>query len=254
MINKNISKVILITGGARRLGAAMVRKLHQQDYNILLHYNTSHQDAEALAAELNNKRPGSVKLLQADLCSLCHAHKSENLLINIIEQAIAPWGRLDGLINNASVFYPSDLTASLIEQWDHMMAVNAKIPLLLAQATLPLMQKTQGSVINIVDLHSLKPLKDFSVYSASKAALRSLTLALAKEFAPNVRVNGIAPGNILWPEGRSELTTKQQAKLIKKIPLKRLGDPEDIAEAVIYLLQANYVTGMILTVDGGRSL
>jgi pteridine reductase len=240
-------KVMLITGAARRLGAAMVKFFHQQGYSIILHYRNSKAQAEALAAELNAKRSDSVKLIRADFAKDINYE-------TWLSEAIGNWGCLDVLINNASGFYPSKLGAITAENCYDLFASNAQAPLLLSQAALPYLNKSNGSVVNIIDIHGIKPLKDYIAYSMAKAGLHMLTLALARECAPTVRVNGVAPGSILWPEDSSELSTQQQTKLLSKIPLARQGKVEEIITTVNYLISAEYVTGEIIAVDGGRLL
>ena len=246
MTNDTISKVILITGGARRIGRAIIKDLHQQGYQIILHYKQSQSQAQELAKQLNKQRPDSVQLLPAALENVAK-------IPQFIQAAYRCWGRLDALINNASVFYATPLSSELDQAWDSLMTINAKVPLLLAQASWPYLKSVQGCVINLLDTHSLKPLGDYSVYSVSKAALRMVTLALAKEWAPAVRVNAVAPGVMLWPEGSNALSLQAQQAVTANIPLQRIGQPHDIARAVSYLLTASYVTGHVLVVDGGRS-
>ena len=239
--------VALITGAARRIGAGIARYLHQHGYRVVIHYHHSKQEAEQLCAELNQQRSNSCLLLQADLQDSSQWQR--------LADDVKRWqGRLDLLVNNASSYFPTPIGKAGLEDWQTLFASNAQAPYFLTQALAPLLQATQGSVVNIVDaLVDQSPL-EFSLYSMAKAALQSQTLSLAKELAPALRVNGIGPGSILWPEYDGELSEEEQAKTLAEIPLQRQGRPEDIAHAVYFLAQANYVTGQILAVDGGRSL
>lgn len=239
-------KVILITGAARRIGAAIVRSLHRAGFNILMHYHRSGAEAEVLAASLNGARPDSVRLLPADLT----ATASFPLLI---EQAVACWGRLDGLVNNASAFYPTPMGTVTEPQWEDLLVSNLKAPFFLAQAAAEPLRCQQGSIINIVDVYAERPLKTYPVYSVAKAGLAALTRALAVELAPDIRVNGVSPGAILWPAQGQDAAG--QAELLARVPLGRSGSPGDIARAVRFFIEdAPYVTGQILAVDGGRSV
>jgi pteridine reductase len=239
------NKVVLITGAAHRLGATTARMLHAEGMNILLHYRHSRDAAEALQTELNDIRPDSVKLLQADL------HDTPSLP-GLIEDAVKPWDRLDVLINNASSFYPTPIGSVTEAQWDDLIGSNLKAPLFLSQAAAPYLRQHQGCIVSIVDIHAERPLKEFPVYSMAKAGLVMLTKSLACELGPEVRVNAVAPGAILWPENLGEA---EKEKIISRTFLKRQGAPEDIARAIIYLVRdAGYVSGQVLTVDGGRSL
>lgn len=245
-MDPNIPKTALITGGAWRIGAVIARTLHQAGYNLALHYRSSFQEAEAVREELEARRPASVILLTADL-------QQNNALPNLIEQAAARWGRLDVLINNASSFYPTPVGTVTEAQWDELMASNLKAPLFLAQAAAPYLRRAHGCIINMIDIHGLRPLRKHPVYCIAKAGLAMLTQSLARELAPAVRVNGIAPGAILWPEqGASEAV---QASVLSRVALGRSGTPEDIAATVLFLAQDGaYITGQIISVDGGRSL
>ncbi len=241
------TKVILITGAAKRLGAALTQYFHQKGYNIVLHYCHSKDEAEKLEKELNNIRDDSVYLLAADFNQLKNYH-------SFIAEAHQVWGRLDGLINNASSFYPTKIGEMIEEQWYDLFATNTKAPLFLSQAIFPFLQATQGCIVNIIDIHGKKPLKDYLIYSMAKASLSMLTLALAQECAPLVRVNGVAPGSFIWPEGINELSMALRERLIEKTPLHRQGTVEDITGAVNYFFEAKFVTGQVLGVDGGRSI
>ncbi len=239
-------KVALITGAAHRIGAALARGLHLQGMNLIIHYHTSRSAALALQHELNGKREGTVVLIQADL--------SETSKISaIIKQACEAWGRLDVLINNASTFFPTE-TGTVDEHcWNNLIGTNLKAPFFLCQAAAPHLAKWQGSIINIADIHALRPLKGYPVYSIAKAGLVMLTKAMACELGPNVRVNAVAPGAILWPEQELDEVAKQ--RIISRTFLKRQGAPDDVVRAVLYLIRdADYVSGEILTVDGGRSI
>lgn len=239
------NKVVLITGAAHRLGATTARMLHAEGMNILLHYRHSRDAAEALQMELNDIRPDSVKLLQADL------HDTPSLP-GLIEDAVKAWDRLDVLINNASSFYPTPIGSVTEAQWDDLIGSNLKAPLFLSQAAAPYLRQHQGCIVSIVDIHAERPLKEFPVYSMAKAGLVMLTKSLACELGPEVRVNAVAPGAILWPENLGEA---EKEKIISRTFLKRQGTPEDIARAILYLVRdAGYVSGQVLTVDGGRSL
>lgn len=240
----NNQPVALITGAARRIGATICQRLHQQGYRIVLHYGQSKDEALALAASLNNARADSVLVLQADL--LKNTERQQ-----LIEQAIAQWGRIDLLVNNASTFYPKSVAETDEQTWDDLMGSNLKAPFFLAQGLANTLKQQQGAIINIVDIHSQRPLKGYPVYSAAKAGLAMLTQSLAKELAPEVRVNGVSPGPILLPEGDNEGAT---TNLMEKTPLQRMGCPDDIADTVIFLAQQPYITGQIIAVDGGKSL
>ncbi|MEH6812833.1 MAG: pteridine reductase [Motiliproteus sp.] len=241
------SSVVLITGAARRIGASIARSLHGQGYRVLIHYRHSKTEAQSLALQLNQIRPDSARLLQAELDSV----EAVEQLAVAAEQS---WGRINALVNNASGFSATTIGEVKEQQWDELMASNLKAPFFLSQALATTLAANQGAIVNIVDIHSLRPLQGFPVYSTAKAGLRMLTQALAKELAPNIRVNGVAPGLILWPEGGAEQSAADKQTLLNKTPLKRAGQPEDIANAVSFLLQQPYITGQILAVDGGKSL
>ncbi|MGH1537803.1 MAG: pteridine reductase [Gammaproteobacteria bacterium] len=244
-MNKN-NKTVMITGAARRVGAVMVEHLHQAGMNIVLHYRSSEKDAMALADSLNAKRADSVKLLKGDL-------KNYQNIPNLVTDGIALFGGIDALINNASSFYPTDLQDVNEEIWEDLVGVNLKAPLYLTQALANELKKNQGSIINIVDIHGDRPLKDYSVYSIAKAGLIMFTKSMARELAPEIRVNGIAPGAIMWPEEQHYEGMHQE--IISRTALKREGSPQDIADTALFLLaHANYITGQIIAVDGGRTL
>ncbi|MEN8169742.1 MAG: pteridine reductase [Pseudomonadota bacterium] len=239
-------KVALITGGAHRIGATTAHTLHDAGANIVLHYRNSSAGAEALQAQLHAIRPDSVSLVQGDL------HDAA-VLPQLVEQAHAAWGRLDVLVNNASTFYPTPVGSVTETQWNDLIGTNLKAPFFLAQAAAPHLRIQRGAIINIVDIHAERPLKEHPVYSMAKAGLVMMTKSLACELGPEVRVNGVAPGAILWPENDMDDTTKQ--KILERTFLKRQGNPQDIANAVLFLARdAHYTSGHILTVDGGRSL
>jgi len=239
-------KVVLITGAAHRIGATTARTLHAVGANIVLHYRNSAAGAEALQAELNNLRADSVALVQGDL-------HDTTALPQLVEQAYAAWGRLDVLINNASTFYPTPVGSVTEEQWNDLMGSNLKAPFFLAQAAAPHLKTERGCIVNIVDIHADRPLKEHPVYSMAKAGLVMMTKSLACELGPEVRVNAIAPGAILWPENDMDDSTK--TRIIERTFLKRQGSPQDIARAALFLIRdADYTSGQILKVDGGRSL
>ncbi len=244
--NPTQNRIILVTGAAQRVGATIVRTLHAAGMNIVLHYRNSNAAACALQEELHQIRANSVALVQGDLLD---AHTFPQL----VEAALEPWGRLDGLINNASTFYPTPVGTITEEHWMDLMGSNLKAPLFLMQAIAPHLKTTGGAIVNLVDIHAEKPLKAHPVYSAAKAGLAMLTKSMARELGPEVRVNGVAPGAILWPEQGMPEEIKTQ--IVEKTALKRTGDPSHIAETVLFLLRdADYITGQIIAVDGGRSL
>ncbi len=239
------NKVVLITGAAHRIGAVTARLLHAQGMNVLLHYRNSRKAAETLQTELNALRADSVHLIQADL------HKTDKLP-TLVEEAIRIWGQLDVLINNASSFYATPVGSVTEDQWEDLIGSNLKAPFFLSQAAAPFLQQQHGCIVNIVDIHAERPLKTFPVYSMAKAGLVMLTKSLAGELGPEVRVNAVAPGAILWPENLGE---SEKEKIISRTFLKRQGAPDDIARAILYLIRdAGYMSGQVLTVDGGRSL
>jgi pteridine reductase len=238
-------KVVLITGAARRVGAAIVRKLHAAGATVMVHYHHSHDAAQALANELNAVRESSVMVLGGDLLDL-------KVLPSLVEATIARCGHLDILINNASTFYPTPVGEITAAQWDDLMGTNLRAPLFLSQAAAPHLKARSGLILNIVDIHGMRPLRHHVVYSPAKAGLIMLTQSLARELAPAVRVNGIAPGPVEFPE--KGLSEEMKQAIIDKTLLKRRGSPEDIARAALFFAsEAPYVTGQILAVDGGRS-
>lgn len=239
-------KVVMITGAARRVGAEMVRHLHQAGMNIVLHYRSSSKDATALADSLNAQRTDSVKLLKGDL-------KEYQNIPHLVTQGIDLFGHIDVLINNASSFYPTDLQEVSEEVWEDLVGVNLKAPIYLTQALAKELARNKGCIINIVDIHGDRPLKDYSIYSIAKAGLIMFTKSMARELAPEIRVNGIAPGAIMWPEEQHYENMHQL--VIERTALKREGHPKDIAETAQFLIEkAGYITGQIIAVDGGRTL
>ena len=240
-------KVVLITGGAKRVGAGICRKLHASGASLMLHYRASAGEARLLQAELNHTRPKSVALIQADLLDIAK-------LPSLVEQTLATFGRLDALVNNASSFFATpigDITPAL---WDDLSGTNLRAPTFLAQAAAPALKRTQGAIVNITDIHAERPLKGYTVYTLGKAGLTGLTRSLARELAPEVRVNAVAPGPILWPDDE-QFDELSRQRIVSHTPLKREGTPDDIARAVHYLLvDASYVTGMTIAVDGGRHI
>lgn len=240
-------KVVLITGGARRVGAAICRRLHGAGANLMLHYRASAGEARLLQAELNHARPDSVALIQADLLDV-------GKLPSLVDQTLATFGRLDGLVNNASSFFATPMGEITIEAFHDLTGTNLAAPLFLAQAAAPALRRAQGAIVNLADIHADRPLKNYVVYSVAKAGLVGLTRSLARELAPEVRVNAVAPGPVLWPDDDSFDELARQ-RIISHTPLRREGTPEDIAGAVHYLLaEARYVTGDTLSVDGGRHI
>ncbi|WP_246540136.1 pteridine reductase [sulfur-oxidizing endosymbiont of Gigantopelta aegis] len=239
-------KVVLITGGAQRVGAMTARLLHAAGANILLHYRNSRKPALALQAELNALRHNSVILIQADLLDTAK-------LKSLVDKGIEQWGRLDILINNASSFYQTPMGTVTESDWDDLIGSNMKAPFFLSQTAAPHLAKQQGCIINIVDIHAERPMEGHSVYNMAKAGLAMLVKTLAYELGPNIRVNGVAPGAIMWPAQEMDDITKQ--RIVSRTYLKRKGSAEDIARTVLFLAaNADYITGQIIAVDGGRSL
>ncbi|WP_339779455.1 pteridine reductase [uncultured Marinobacter sp.] len=240
--------VALITGSAHRLGARTAQLLHEQGWNLVIHYRSRDKQAKNLAEAMNHQRENSTIALQADLSEMADIKR-------LGQEATAHWGRLDALVNNASVFYPNP-TAQVTEgDWNSIMHTNLKAPFFLLQACLPALRESTGSVVNLIDIYSEKPLAEHPLYCASKAGLAALTRSWAKDLAPEVRVNGVSPGAILWPEGDAAVNTDYQNKILAKTPLNRTGTPDDIARTIVFLLtDAPFITGQIVAVDGGRSL
>jgi pteridine reductase len=238
--------VALVTGGAKRVGAVIARRLHAAGYDLALHHRRSVAEASALQADLERERPGSVLLLQAELAEF-------DRLPEMLARCIGRFGRLDALVNNASAFFPTPIGGTQPKHWDELFASNARAPFFLAQAAVPHLRAARGAIVNLADIYAERPLPQHSVYCMAKAALAMMTLALAKELGPDIRVNAVAPGAVLWPEAGKAYADQQT--LIANTALQRAGTPEDVAEAVRWLLQdAHYTTGQILRVDGGRSL
>ncbi|MDJ0750835.1 MAG: pteridine reductase [Woeseiaceae bacterium] len=238
--------VVLVTGAARRIGAAIVTRLQQNGARVAIHYRGSADEAEALAAELNASIGNSAAAFQADLLDTA-------ALPGLIEQVVDWGGRLDALVNNASTFYPTPIGDITEGHWADLVGSNFKAPLFLCQAALPQLRDNKGAIVNIVDIHAQRPLRNHVVYGPAKAALAMLTRSLAKDLAPEVRVNGVSPGAILWPE--DGMSDAGQQTILRQVPLARAGSPDDIAGCVLYLLRdASYVTGQIIAVDGGRSI
>jgi pteridine reductase len=239
-------QVILITGGARRVGAQIARTLHAAGARILVHYRSSAKAAQELGAELNAARAGSAALFAADL-------QQDAAPERLIAAAAGHFGRLDALINNASTFFPTPVGKITRTAWDDLMGSNLRAPLFLAQAAAAHLAKQRGVIVNVIDIHGLRPLKGYPVYSIAKAGLAMLTRSLARELAPDIRVNGIAPGPVLWAE--HDLDDSMKREIIAKTALKRVGSPQDIARTALFLIRdAPYITGQIIAVDGGRSI
>jgi len=240
------SPVALITGAAARIGAATTTLLHENGYRVIIHYNNSVENANALANSLNNKREDSACILEANLMD-------SKAVSELADRSIAAWGQLDLLVNNASAFYPTPLETITEEQWQELFASNALAPLLLARSTTDMLRQQQGCIINISDTHVRRGLKNHSIYIMAKSALEGMTRTMARDLAPEVRVNAIAPGAILWAENGNDLSHEMKAAIIDGISLKRMGEPLDIANAVLFLAgNASYITGQVLHVDGGR--
>ncbi len=241
-----MQKNILITGAAKRIGAACATLLHNQGCNVILHYKDSEKQARQLCEQLNQQRANSAQIIQTDLLNL-------TALQQLAIQATSIWGGIDGLINNASAFYSQTITNVSEENWEELIGSNLKAPFFLSQALVTTLSQREGCIINIIDIHSERGLKDYPVYSIAKAGLAAMTRILAKELAPKIRVNGVSPGAIIWP--KDELSVKYKQEIISKIALSRTGEPEDIAKTVAFLISnANYITGQIISVDGGRTL
>jgi pteridine reductase len=241
-------KVVLVTGGAKRVGAAICRRVHAAGANIAIHYRSSLYEALALCAELNEQRPDSAHCVQADLVDLA-------ALKVMVQDAIQHFGRLDALVNNASSFYATPLAEINEMQWIDLLGTNLKAPLFIAQAAADELRRNQGAIVNIVDIHAERPMHGHLLYSAAKAGLVALTKGLAQELSPQVRVNAVAPGVISWPEGAEWQDAEKRQKIVDHTLLKREGTPEDIARTVQFLIaDSPYITGQIIAVDGGRSV
>ena len=239
-------QVAIVTGGARRIGAATARALHQMGMRIAVHYRESSDAAHALQTELNEIRENSVVLVRGDLSDVSQGR-------SLVRATLTAFGRIDLLVNNASTFYPTPFGRATEKQWDELLAINLKAPFFLAQAATPSLRDSAGAIINIVDIYAERPLMNYSAYCVAKGGLVTLTRALARELAPAIRVNAIAPGAIIWPDDDIDDVAKQ--RIVSRTPLKRRGDGDDIARAVVYLIRdAGFVTGQVIRVDGGRSV
>lgn len=241
-------KVVLVTGGAKRVGAAICRRLHTAGASIAIHYRSSEQQATALQDELNALRADSAAVFQADLLAAA-------ALPQLVSAVVAGFGRLDALVNNASSFYETPLAGIDETQWADLLGTNLKAPLFLAQAAADELRRRHGAIVNIVDIHAERPMQGHLLYSVAKAGLVSLTKGLAQEMAPQVRVNAVAPGVIIWPEGGDWDDAERRRKIVAHTLLKREGEPDDIARTVQFLLaDSPYITGQVIAVDGGRSV
>ena len=239
-------KVALITGGVRRIGAEIATRLHGEGMRLMLHYHSSDTEAHTLQTALNKERPDSVVLIKGDLLD---NHK----ITNLVQESINMFSRLDAVVNNASTFFATPVGETSEEDWNNLFGTNLKAPFFLAQAAAAELKKSRGVIVNIADIYGIRPLKNHSVYSTAKAGLIMLTRALARELAPDVRVNAVAPGAILWPENDNDEVAQQ--RLISRTPLKRMGTPVEIADTVLFLIRdAKFVSGHVVPVDGGRSV
>lgn len=242
-----VQPVALVTGGANRIGAVICRILHAAGFRIVLHYRKSEAAAQALVTELNQQRADSAHALQADLLDL-------EQIAELARAGIARWGRIDALVNNASAFYPVPLQTLSAQHWHELMDSNARAPLFLSQALLPALSANSGCIVNVVDSTALHGVAGFTPYTMAKAALANMTHSLARELAPTIRVNGVSPGAILWPEFDGGWSEEEKQQTLARIPLGRLGTPEDIANAVLFLIRdASYLTGQVINVDGGTA-
>lgn len=239
--------VALITGAARRIGAAITQHLHSQGYRVIIHYHSSADAAQQLVSTLNRQRPDSACALRADL-------NNPQQIKQLATRAVTAWGQLDLLINNASSFFPTPLESSSETQWDNLLNSNLKAPYFLCSTLAPALRRSHGAIINLVDIHAQRALTGYPIYSIAKAGLQMLTLSMAKELAPSVRVNGVAPGPILWPEDAAALNDAEKQRIIDKTLLQRAGSPQDIADTVLFLATQGFITGQIIAVDGGKSL
>ncbi len=240
------AKTVLITGGAKRIGRQMAITLHQAGYNIVVHYRSSEGPASELVAQLNHDRPESALALQGELLDT-------RAIPALVSKAVDAFSGLDVLINNASTFYPTPIELIEDEFWNDLMGSNLKAPAFMAKACVKHLRERQGCIINILDIHARKPMAQHPVYCAAKAGLEMLTLSLARDLAPSIRVNGVSPGAILWPENDAGMAS--QDEVLEKIPMQRMGQPEDVAKLVTFLVDdADYITGQVIAVDGGRSV
>lgn len=243
------TKNVLITGASRRIGAAIARLLHTQGMRVMIHYNGSEAAAKALCDQLNALRPDSAHMLQANLSDLSQIER-------LAKQALEVWGSVDVLVNNASTFFRTLVPNATATDWDELMNTNARAPFFLSQFLAPSLKIQRGCIVNIVDFHAEKrPMRDYAIYTISKSALQMMTYVFAQELAPDVRVNAVSPGTVALPEGANEMSEPEVASVLSRNVLKRAGTPEDIAKAVLFLVEsADYVTGSVLAVDGGRLL
>ena len=247
MISELNAPVVLVTGGAKRVGAAIVKRLHHEGWRVAIHYRASADAANALAAALNALRADSAITVQADLLQTA-------MLAALIEPVISRWGRLDALVNNASTFYPTAVAEFTDTDWTTLIGSNLKAPLFLSQAAAPYLKEAGGCIVNITDIHAERPMSGYLIYNVAKAGLRGLTHALARDLAPEIRVNAVAPGPIEWPDD-GQISPEERERILDHVPLKREGGVAQIAEAVKYLVcDANFVTGQTINVDGGRSI
>ena len=236
-------KTALVTGGAARIGAQIAKTLHDNNFKIIIHCNESLEKAEILSEKLNSKRKNTVEVVSGNLNS-----------IDSIKSIVDSIDSLDLLVNNASVFYPKSVKDSDIKVWDEVLNVNLRAPFFLSRGLSEKLSTTSGSIINIIDIHSERPLKNHAVYNISKSGLKMMTQTLAKELAPSVRVNGVSPGSILWPEASAEISDLEKKLMLERIALNKQGSPQDIADTVLFLANSEYITGQIINIDGGRTL
>lgn len=236
-------KTALITGGAARIGAQIVKTLHHNQFNIIIHCNQSKDKAQLLCDELNSIRANSVEIVSGNLNN-----------IDELDSLVSSITSIDLLVNNASVFYPKSVEDSEMKDWDDVININLKAPFFLSKGLSKTLSKNDGSIINIIDIHSERPLKKHAIYNISKAGLKMLTQTLAKELAPRIRVNGVSPGSILWPQDSAEISEDDKNLMLERIALHRQGSPQDIADTVLFLANSNYITGQIINIDGGRTL
>ena len=236
-------KTALITGGAARIGAQIVKTLHHNQFNIIIHCNQSKDKAQLLCDELNSIRANSVEIVYGNLNN-----------IDELDSLVSSIESIDLLVNNASVFYPKSVEDSEMKDWDDVININLKAPFFLSKGLSKTLSKNDGSIINIIDIHSERPLKKHAIYNISKAGLKMLTQTLAKELAPKIRVNGVSPGSILWPQDSAEISEDDKNLMLERIALHRQGSPQDISDTVLFLANSNYITGQIINIDGGRTL
>ena len=236
-------KTALITGGAARIGAQIVKTLHHNQFNIIIHCNQSKDKAQLLCDELNSIRANSVEIVSGNLNN-----------IDELDSLVSSVKSIDLLVNNASVFYPKSVEDSEMKDWDDVININLKAPFFLSKGLSKTLSENDGSIINIIDIHSERPLKKHAIYNISKAGLKMLTQTLAKELAPRIRVNGVSPGSILWPQDSAEISEDDKNLMLERIALHRQGSPQDIADTVLFLANSNYITGQIINIDGGRTL